>query len=62
MWTVVAKRSVSMPRLAASSSLDVKPGGGTMPSIAPTCNPASAMAASAARSMSSTGRCGDPRT
>ena len=62
MWTVVANRSVSMPRLAASSSLEVKPGGGTMPSMSPTGSPASAIAVSAARSISSTGRCGDPRT
>jgi hypothetical protein len=62
MCTVVAKRSVSIPRFAASSSLEVYPGGGTMPSMSATVRPASVIASSAARNISSTGRCGDPRT
>jgi len=62
MWTVVARRSVSMPRLAASSSLVVYPGGGMMPSMSIAASPASAIAVSAAWRMSSTGVKGAPRT
>ena len=62
MCTVTEYRRSSMPRLAASSSADVKPAGGMRPSTSAMSNPASATAVPAASSMSSTGVRSAPRT
>jgi hypothetical protein len=61
MCTVALYATDGMPRFAASSSLEVYPGGGMMPSTSPGSSPASAIASVAACSINSTGNAPAPR-